>query len=293
MVDIGGYQQSESSGGGGETEAYSRQQYSSSTTPNAQLAPQATALLNEAKPLGTEWVAQLLEALKTGGVNAQIPIVSKAVESSRQASSQALAGIDKYLAQMGLAGTPFGANTRATQMRTGEQQAAQIGTDYIMQLLSQIPAYLSSTREAGIAGLKEAGTTVSQGTSSSESYGKNKPTESESSGGSCCFIFLAASDGITLHPIVRQYRDAHLTPRNRRGYYFLSDRLVPFIQRYRLARRAVRFLLTRPLTLYGLYRYRYSPLGFLAAPLAAFWLLTFSLLGCRPPYTRRGTKEVV
>ena len=41
----------------------------------------------------------------------------------------------------------------------------------------------------------------------------------------CCFIFIAANGGV-LHPIVRKYRDEHMTEQNRRGYYRIDRKSV-------------------------------------------------------------------
>lgn len=108
----------------------------------------------------------------------------------------------------------------------------------------------------------------------------------------CCFIFIEANGG-TLHPIVRRYRDEHMTIQNRRGYCWLADRLVPLMQRSKAVMQAVRWGMTEPMTAYGKWHYGINRTGWLFAPLAKAWLKTFDLLGNRPPYRRRGTEEVV
>jgi hypothetical protein len=97
-------------------------------------------------------------------------------------------------------------------------------------------------------------------------------------GGACCFIFLEASGGI-LDPVVRKYRDEHMTERNRRGYYRLSEKLIPLMRKGKIARRGVEICLTEPLTSYGRYFYGKSRKGALFAPIAAFWFAIFNLLG--------------
>lgn len=107
----------------------------------------------------------------------------------------------------------------------------------------------------------------------------------------CCFIFIA-SHGY-LHPIVRKYRDEHMTDRNRRGYYWLADKLVPLMEKSKIATLMVKWLMVRPMTAYGKYYYNLGRLGALFAPITKFWLIVFDLLGHRPPYTREGTNETV
>jgi hypothetical protein len=107
----------------------------------------------------------------------------------------------------------------------------------------------------------------------------------------CCFIFVA-SHGF-LHPIVRRYRDEHMTVRNRRGYYWFADRLVPLMTRYKVVSSAVKWLMVEPMTSYGRYHYGIGKMGALFAPLTQAWLTIFTVLGMRKPYKRRGTEEVV
>lgn len=107
----------------------------------------------------------------------------------------------------------------------------------------------------------------------------------------CCFIFVA-SHGY-LHPIVRKYRDNHMNTRNRRGYYWMADRLVPWMEKSKLASWLVEWLMVRPMTCYGRYYYNLGKIGAVFTPVAKFWLIIFTILGMRPPYRRRGTNIVV
>jgi hypothetical protein len=106
----------------------------------------------------------------------------------------------------------------------------------------------------------------------------------------CCFIFLAAEGG--LDPVVRRYRDEHMTVRNRRGYCWLADRLVPAMEKHKMIRETVRLFMTRPMTSYGRFVYGQGRTGAIFAPIAAAWLVLFSLMGMRKPY-RRHDGEVV
>lgn len=108
-------------------------------------------------------------------------------------------------------------------------------------------------------------------------------------GGGCCFIFLAAEGH--LDPVVRRYRDEHLTERNRRGYYRLADVLVPRMERSRLWKRAVQCLMVWPMTSYGRWVYGTGRVGMVFAPLAKAWLRVFDCLGFGA--YRRSNGEVI
>lgn len=96
----------------------------------------------------------------------------------------------------------------------------------------------------------------------------------------CCFIFLEARYGNgTMDSVVRRFRDENMTDRNRRGYYKLSQVLVPFMRKSRVVKWIVRATMTTPLVAYGKYHYGQSRLGGIFAPLKRFWLGVFDYLG--------------
>ena len=99
-----------------------------------------------------------------------------------------------------------------------------------------------------------------------------------SSGGMCCFIFLAANDGF-LDPVVRRYRDEHMTERNRRGYYRLADVLIPLMKKSETIKELVNVCMVRPMTQYGRWFYGVSEKGKCFEKLSHIWLSTFNLLG--------------
>jgi len=108
-----------------------------------------------------------------------------------------------------------------------------------------------------------------------------------SSGGGCCFIFLEAryGDG-TMDQVVRRFRDEHLTVENQRGYYKLSEVLVPLMRRYPLVKGLVRMTMTDPMVSYGKYYYGKNKWGRIFAPVARFWLRLFKYLGQKHPFVR-------
>ena len=85
--------------------------------------------------LATTLAGQVEEGLKTGGVGAQMPIINKAVEASRQAGSNTLRTLDENLARTGMAGTPFGARTRAGAVQAGELATSRVPTNIVQEFL--------------------------------------------------------------------------------------------------------------------------------------------------------------
>jgi hypothetical protein len=90
----------------------------------------------------------LESALKGQGSAGNIPIIQQAVERSKQATSQTLAGTSDDLARSGLAGTPFGQAIMAQTQQQGNQAAARTETDLLSQLIAQVPAFLA--QNAGV-----------------------------------------------------------------------------------------------------------------------------------------------
>jgi len=120
------------------------------------LAKLAKAFFRETTPLRRELTSQYSEALTTGGVEARMPIIAKSQERSRQATSNALRALDAQLAQSGTAGTPFGDRLRMGTIQRGEQATAQIPTNIVMQLLQQIPGYVTGANQTVVTGLGQA-----------------------------------------------------------------------------------------------------------------------------------------
>lgn len=114
-------------------------------------------------PLLNVGIGQLTEALVTGGAQSTLPIIQRAQESQRAATSQALREADQRYAQMGQAGTPFAETERSRITNEGLSRIAGIGPQTVMQLISGLPSFLG-----GYGGLLTALT----GTKETESRGK-------------------------------------------------------------------------------------------------------------------------
>ena len=93
------------------------------------------------KGLNDTLLSQISEALKTGGVGAQIPIIQNAVSGANQATSQALKGTTESLARSGLGATPFGQRQLAETRLAGAQAAGAIPTQFAQQYIQAAPQY--------------------------------------------------------------------------------------------------------------------------------------------------------
>jgi hypothetical protein len=106
------------------------------SSPYAGLIAQfSKAFLPSAKAFG----AQETEALKTGGVNAQIPIINRAVDASRGAESASNVQTQEALARAGLADTSFGAQIMGDQVMRGQQATASIPSSIAGQFVGAVP----------------------------------------------------------------------------------------------------------------------------------------------------------
>jgi len=126
-------------------------------------------------------------------------------------------------------------------------------------------------------------------------YAAEKTSEGYGSGSSgiCCFIFLEARYGNgTMDEVVRKYRDEKMTDKNRRGYYKLSEVLVPAMRKSKFVKIAVRSLMTDPMVSYGKWYYGKGKIGWLFKPVVNFWLKTFDYLGLDHQYIRENGEVV-
>ena len=111
--------------------------------------------------------------------------------------------------------------------------------------------------------------------------------------GPCCFIFLEARYGNgTMDTVVRRFRDERMTEKNRRGYYKLSEVLVPMMRKSRFVKFIVRTTMTSPMVAYGKFYYGKGRAGFLAKPIVNFWLNLFEYLGGDHPFIRENGEVV-
>lgn len=100
------------------------------------------------KGLNNELLSQFTEALRTGGIGAQIPIVQQSVSEANRATSDTLRQTEDSLARSGLSRTPYGQAILSGTRMQGNQAAAQIPTNYAQQFISQAPQFTGGILEA-------------------------------------------------------------------------------------------------------------------------------------------------
>ena len=126
------------------------------TESSAALNEIAKKLFKETTPLRQEFTGQLEELLKTGGIGAQIPLISKSVERTRQAGSKAMTGTQERLAQTELAGTPFGERITGEVAQQGELAVAGVPGQWYSQMLPMILGLITGQGQTVVSGLGSA-----------------------------------------------------------------------------------------------------------------------------------------
>lgn len=121
-----------------------------------QLADIGRGMLRNARPFINEQLRQGLEAQRTGGVRAKIPLIQQAVSQSRQAMGRALTGTAEDLAARNIGG-PFAARALAQTRLSGEQATAAIPTNIAEQVIARTSPIAMSSVQAGLGGISQAG----------------------------------------------------------------------------------------------------------------------------------------
>jgi hypothetical protein len=118
-----------------------------------QLLSMAAGLNSEVSPLRQAYGKQSLEALKTGGITAAIPIINRAVEASRSSLSSTLNSMNEDLAKYRLTGTPFGQQIYNQARIGGEANVANIAPQYAANFINQIPSFVSAITGQAVQGM--------------------------------------------------------------------------------------------------------------------------------------------
>jgi hypothetical protein len=139
---------------------------SGSTAITANPDPETSAFTKElregSKPIRDEVFGQVLEALKTGGIGARLPIIQKSVEASRAATSQALTDTKAAASGTGLEKSPFLARILAETRLGGEQQTNAIPQAVAKEFIDIAPALATGSSAQILTGLLGAGSLGNQ-----------------------------------------------------------------------------------------------------------------------------------
>jgi hypothetical protein len=115
---------------------------SSKTSTGTESSPFAPLIAKFAKsflPAAKTFGAQEVEALKTGGINSQIPIINRSVDASRGAESSQNQETQQALARAGLDRTSFGAQILGDQNLKAREDTAAIPTNIASQFIAAVP----------------------------------------------------------------------------------------------------------------------------------------------------------
>lgn len=119
---------------------------------SAALEAFAKEMQEMSRPVRQETFDQVLEGLQTGGINARIPMITTAVESSRAATSNALRQIDSSLAAGGLTNTGTGQRVRAEALMSGEQRTSQIPIELVQAFIQNALGQITGTQQTVVQG---------------------------------------------------------------------------------------------------------------------------------------------
>ena len=126
----------------------------------------AGQMFSETGALRGDVIGMFEEIMRTGGAQTISPIVGRAVESSRRAGSQAMAGTEANLLRQGMgADSPFFQQILANVGRESELATSQIPTNFAQQFLSQIFPFLQGQSGMAMQGMGAAGQTLAAGKS--------------------------------------------------------------------------------------------------------------------------------
>ena len=105
--------------------------------------------LKAAEPVMQQLLGQEGEALRTGGITNQIPIINRQVDAARQASSQSAQSTQQMLSKYGLANSAFGAGIMANQNQIANQEVANVPANEVERILGQAPGVVGEATSAG------------------------------------------------------------------------------------------------------------------------------------------------
>jgi len=122
--------------------------------PNGQdmLGSTISALSAETMPIRQTLSSQFQEALNTGGIGAQIPLISAMQSESRRATSNAQRATTGDLAASGLSRTPFGQQILAGGRQQGEMATSMIPSSVAQGFIGAAPSYAMAPVGAMISG---------------------------------------------------------------------------------------------------------------------------------------------
>lgn len=157
-------------GGGffGGQSSQQQQQTSSTTSPYAApLAGLSQQLAGVGIPLASLAGSQMMEALRTGGVNAFLPFITRAMDAVRQGGTQTIQQLRQALARSGFGRTGMAAADISQANQAVNQQVASTPSSMLQDWITQAGPFGAQLAGGGLSGLSSAGGLTRTGTGTS------------------------------------------------------------------------------------------------------------------------------
>ena len=142
-----------------------------SSTPNTdQLQADSHQAFAAGMPGMKTILSQLMEALTTGGIHAQIPLISRMLEQGKSGLATSLTDTQNDLGRYGLAKSPFGQGVLANARIAGEQNIANIGPSMAQKFIEMFGGAPQGLVNSGVSG-ESAAASAQSGVAQSANQG--------------------------------------------------------------------------------------------------------------------------
>lgn len=125
------------------------------------LAGMGANMVRQTRPVRDQAIKQLLEAMRTGGVKAKIPLIQQAVSRANQATSGALTQTAEQLGSRNIGGA-FASRIMAATRLAGNQQAAAVPTQVAESLIGQYMPFVGQIQSLGMGAYSTAAQSAQQ-----------------------------------------------------------------------------------------------------------------------------------
>ncbi len=121
----------------------------SNSTTSSPYAPLLAQFTKAGLPIFQQLSSQIGEALRTGGVNANIPIINRSVDAAREGASTSMESTRQALARAGLGDSSFAQRILSEQGTSSGESISQIPTNAAASLIGAAPGVGSTAVSAG------------------------------------------------------------------------------------------------------------------------------------------------
>ena len=118
-------------------------------------------MVRATRPVRDTAIKQLLEAMRTGGVKAKIPLIQQAVSRANQATAGAMTQTAEQLGSRNIGGA-FASRIMAATRLAGNQQAAAVPTQVAESLIGQYMPFVGQIQSLGMGAFSTAAQSAQQ-----------------------------------------------------------------------------------------------------------------------------------